>query len=418
MVILTSGTAISQAILIAATPFLSRLYEPSDFGVLGLYISVVMVAVQLASMRYELAIVLPKKEYTAACVLMLAFYILIGITGLAALIFIFGRFWIANKLGNLELAYWLWLVPTSILILGLNNILNYWYVRQKQFLRLSINKILRFGVTVVMQGFAGFVGVGFAGLIGGQLAGNTTSTAMLGALALKDDKKIISRAFFSPRLKEMLKRYKDFAIYGCPTTLINSFSIHMPIFVLTYFFNPNFVGYYMLADRLIKTPGGLIGTSFRQVFLQKANIMFNESGNIHRLLKETTLVLLGIVIVPVILLSIFAPILFSTILGESWITAGIYARWIVFSVVLDIAVIPSIELTRILELQKLLLYYSICILVCRSSALILSGVYFNAFTALISYCGAGVLVNFFLIVAMLKQTKKLSKERNVNGNRL
>ena len=62
---LMTGTAIAQAIPIAISPILTRLYSPEDFGVFALYMGVVSIGGILATGRYEMSVMLPKKDSDA-----------------------------------------------------------------------------------------------------------------------------------------------------------------------------------------------------------------------------------------------------------------------------------------------------------------------------------------------------------------
>ena len=54
------GTILSQLIPIITAPILTRIYTPADYGIFGLYMSIVSIMVTLASARFDLAIFLPK----------------------------------------------------------------------------------------------------------------------------------------------------------------------------------------------------------------------------------------------------------------------------------------------------------------------------------------------------------------------
>ena len=60
VITLMTGTGLAQAIPIAISPILTRLYSPEDFGTFGLYMAIVTIASVLVTGRYELAILLPK----------------------------------------------------------------------------------------------------------------------------------------------------------------------------------------------------------------------------------------------------------------------------------------------------------------------------------------------------------------------
>ena len=63
---LISGTTIAQGITIAISPILSRIYSPSDFGIFAAFSSVIAMISLIIGGRYEVAILLPKKDEDAA----------------------------------------------------------------------------------------------------------------------------------------------------------------------------------------------------------------------------------------------------------------------------------------------------------------------------------------------------------------
>src|ERR1017187_6948853 len=67
--ILAGGTALAQVIAIAASPILTRIYKPSDFGALQVFISLLGLAVVASAGRYELAILLPEDEQSSIDIL-------------------------------------------------------------------------------------------------------------------------------------------------------------------------------------------------------------------------------------------------------------------------------------------------------------------------------------------------------------
>ena len=72
LITLLTGTTLAQGITLLISPILSRLFTPHDFGVFGTFLSIVSAIALIASLRYEIAIVLPKKEDVAINLLALA----------------------------------------------------------------------------------------------------------------------------------------------------------------------------------------------------------------------------------------------------------------------------------------------------------------------------------------------------------
>ena len=62
---LMSGTVLAQAIPIAITPILSRIYTEEDFGILAIYVSIATIVSVIATGRYEMAILLPREDEDA-----------------------------------------------------------------------------------------------------------------------------------------------------------------------------------------------------------------------------------------------------------------------------------------------------------------------------------------------------------------
>ena len=66
---LMTGTTIAQAIPIAISPILTRIYTPEDFGKYALFLSLVMIAMSITTLRYEQAFMLPAKSKDAFALL-------------------------------------------------------------------------------------------------------------------------------------------------------------------------------------------------------------------------------------------------------------------------------------------------------------------------------------------------------------
>jgi O-antigen/teichoic acid export membrane protein len=65
------GNAIAQGITLISIPILTRLYTPEEFGAVALFIGIVNVIAVASNGRYDMSIMLPKREGQA-------FHILIG----------------------------------------------------------------------------------------------------------------------------------------------------------------------------------------------------------------------------------------------------------------------------------------------------------------------------------------------------
>ncbi len=86
--VLLSGTLFAQGIGYAIAPILTRLYSPAEFGELALFMRITGFISAVATLRYELAIPLPKEDKDAYLLYRVAyrigFFVVVFITLLFA----------------------------------------------------------------------------------------------------------------------------------------------------------------------------------------------------------------------------------------------------------------------------------------------------------------------------------------------
>ena len=71
--ILTSGSMIAQLVLLATTPWLSRLFAPESFGHFALMLTISTIGGSVGGLCYEAAVILPRSRRTAQALYRLAF---------------------------------------------------------------------------------------------------------------------------------------------------------------------------------------------------------------------------------------------------------------------------------------------------------------------------------------------------------
>src|ERR1700753_2219660 len=113
--ILVGGTAMTQAIAVAASPVLTRIYRPSDFGVLQVFISLTGFVMVMAAGRYEFALLLPEDEQSAFDLLGVAIGCVCLTTLLTAtLVAMLHQYPAMLPSGVRALRGYLWLLPVSV----------------------------------------------------------------------------------------------------------------------------------------------------------------------------------------------------------------------------------------------------------------------------------------------------------------
>ncbi len=315
------GTAVAQGLLVAASPVLTRLYTPSDFGVLVVYVSLVSLLVTVASLRFELALPLPEGEAEAAgllllCVALVALTTAAGAFGIHAF-----RGRILGWMGEPGLGPYLWLVPVSTLGAGLYQVFTCWAIRKERYDRIARTRVTQGVTQLAVQVAAGLLGQGPAGLLAGDALGRTNGTRTLALLDWRRDWAHVRRT--GPRdLLAAARRYRHFPLYSSGTALLNTLNLRMPGLLLAIGYGPATAGCFALAQRVFALPSSIIGESVAQVFFGESAQL--KGGSLMPLFRGTVrrMFLLGL---PVMALSSAAGwFLFPALFGAAWKSAGVF----------------------------------------------------------------------------------------------
>lgn len=322
---LFSGTAIAQVIPILISPILSRLYSPADFGTMALFASITGIIGIIITGQYENAIVISKKDDDAVNVAALAGIITISISVVCLILVVFFRHFLCQLLKSNDLNYYMFLIPLSVLLTGVYQILNYWSSRKKQFRRLAIRQITQSISSSSVKLGVGLIKPSPGGLIAGNIIGQISATSVLCFLIWRDEKEQI-RFIKKERIKQLAVEFKNFPIFNVPQAFLDSFSANSIIFIISSFFTATILGLYSFATSMVTFPMRILGNSITQVFFQKASEIHSNNHNLWPDIKKL-IIRLALTGLPVfILILLFAPEIFSIVFGSKWHEAGVYAQ--------------------------------------------------------------------------------------------
>ncbi len=398
---LMTGTTIAQAIPIAISPILTRIYTPEDFGVFALFIAIISIFGSIANGRYELAIMLPKKDEDAINIFALGFIITSCISLLLFILVIIFHDYFVNILNNKEIGIWLYFVPVAVFFIGLFNILNYFNTRKKNYKDIANATITKSIVLAIVQLSVGFIKTGAGGLISGEILSRMFANMRLFKNIVKD--KLLMSRVSKVKIIALAKRYKDFPKFSMWSALLNTISIQIPILMLTTFFGVSIVGFYSLSHRFISMPMSLIGGSIGQVFYQKASSIKHDRLALKTLTLKTYKKLFNLGVIPFGIITIYGDYLFSFVFGSEWIIAGEYAQilsvWILFLFIHS----PITSLFNILERQKEFLYINSIVLGTRVVVIFIGGYLIqNSYITIFLYSISGLIINLLILFYLFK----------------
>lgn len=381
---LMTGTTLAQAIPIAISPILTRLYSPEEFGRFALYMAVAMIASVLVTGRYELAILLPRHDRDALHITALAMALSVTISVVLLLIVIFLAQPIAALLGDAALAPWLYWVPASTLLLGLYQSLNYWSNRKAQYKRLAISRTVQSTGVALAQMTSGYAGSGAVGLVGGQITGQVLATSVLARLIWREDRQQI-RALRPTRSLALAKKYINFPKYLIVAHGFNTASGQMPVLLLSALFSTTVAGFFTLTQRVMAAPMALVAGALGDVFRQEASQAYIHQGQCKAIYQKTFKRLLLISVVPFIVFFFVAPALFAWVFGEQWRVAGGYAQILTPKFFFDFVVGPLSAMFMVAEKQRLDLLWQIGLVLVGAGSFYFGYYFSDVKLALIAY---------------------------------
>ena len=135
-----SGTIAAQAITMFFSPFITRLYGPEAFGILGTFTSIIAITTTIAALTFPIAIVLPKKDIEALALIKLSFIIALFMSVITFIIIELIGENLVDLLGVEILAPFLFLIPVLMFLTAGRQIFEQWLIRKKKFK--TIAKIL------------------------------------------------------------------------------------------------------------------------------------------------------------------------------------------------------------------------------------------------------------------------------------
>ena len=357
---LVSGTVLAQIIPILAIPILTRIYAPDAFGILSIFIALAGIIGISSSLRYEIAIPQAKDDANAKIIFNLCLMIIVSIAIISFLITLLANDHLYDAF-NIDKSFsfgLFYLIGFCILFSGYIQLAISKAVRFSEFTTIAIGKISISTSYIFFQLIFGLIAMPL-GLIFGYVIGQ-----LVGAVYFF--KKSISWTLFKFEKENFLqmranaKEYKNLPIYSAPSSMVDNFSSQLPLLVVAASYDLVTVGLLGIAYRVTGIPISMVSLSISQIIFQKiASDEGRKPGYIKKILKQSILGLL-LIIIPFALVIFFSgSALFAIVFGEEWGLAGTYAGIIVIGLVFQFIASPNSVVLSLKENIKLGAFWQI-----------------------------------------------------------
>ncbi|MGC7948027.1 lipopolysaccharide biosynthesis protein [Bacillus sp. II_CA] len=360
--ILLGGNVAGQAIIFLSSFLITRFYTPEDFGAASIYTAILSIVLVVASWRYEMAIPIAKnKEDSIHLVVLCCLITLVNTIIIIILLALGGSLLELDALRNVK-AY-LWLIPFSLIGMSIYQILSYWAIRNEMFSKIAKTKLNQSIGQVSLYISLGYALNGPLGLILGDIFGKILGIRILINTKLVSIVRRI-RTIKKDDLKRVAYRFKDFPLISSWSAIINTIGLQIPSILIANLYSSTIVGWYMLGQKIILVPFGMLGQAVAQVYISKLTNYFREQPEkCYPLFKNIVVKLCLVGSVPCLLLFLFGESIFSILFGPDWAEAGRYVQILTPMFFLYFVSFPLSQTLSILEYQRLQLIWDILRLV-------------------------------------------------------
>lgn len=411
---LLSANVIAQVIGIIVYPILTRIYSPEDFGVMNLFCSIAGILALFATAEYQSAIVIPRNNKDAFVLIRWIGVIMIGITLFILLSLPFAHP-IAQLFNTPHLADWYWLMPICVITIAGWNVINYWYIRRKEY-----GAISRYQYSLSILSASSKVGLGYGGLLQGGLIISIVFGQFTALLASIWNNRCLwlslhrATPFSLQESWKVAKRYRKFPIFNLPRSIVNYISGQLPVLLFAPVFGERCVGFWGMAILLGFAPITMISKTLYQILYGYiANAQKNQES-ILPFIRRFTFRVIAIELPLLVILYFAMPTLVTWILGVEWLPTADMLQWMLPWIGVIVLTSSTSFFSDLFQQQKTGLYFEIASALTRLGSIGI-GIYFHNYMVAVACYAIG---NFAVTTAMylwqISLVRKHEKDEHTN----
>lgn len=403
---LTSLAAIAKIITVLTLPFLSRLYDPEDFGLLSGYVAMLGFVACIGAFKIEFTVSLPRSLRRARFLLAAALVMSLVIIVLIALFVFLAWPRISPAYDDAGLLACFLISSMGVLWFS---IFRQWLTRMENYTAIGMaqcrQSLAQIGVRAVIPVFN--ISTALPGLIIGDVAGRLV---MAYATWRASARFAILRYMRSFRIwLAVLNPYKKHCLTHTVSSLLNELPTALLPLTVIYFYRETQAGYVSMAYQAVQAAANVLIVAAAQVFFGNITQLFHQQpqlvhGRFWRLIGQLSLLMLpGIVIVLAC-----GPWLFALVFGEKWERAGVYCQLLLPILVMQLVAGPVLNLlvlTRRIHRQCLVNFVWVSATFCLIGINLLQPMDITLYLAWFS--GIAALIYLWLVVEINNATKNL-----------
>jgi len=353
------------------TPIITRLYLPDAYGTMSAVVGITSLTLPFFTLLYDRAILLAREEKDIQALRALLNVVPTVLSVVLFVVLLIGGDPLLTAAGLPALGHYALFIP---LLLVLTN----WSMTGHQvvaarlryaesFIYRSISTVGS-KVTAVLHGW--LVGGSALGLISAEIVLRLSELTFNSRVILRDNPlKLALKAKYRDMVGVM-KKYGAFPKFELPAVILARVSGRIPLWWIPPTYGMAAFGHYGLGLSLLEMPLGLLSHSMSQTFYQKAAQVFHDEGP--KRLRSITFRTMAFIsigsIIPMLLIGLFAEVLFEFLFGNEWGMAGRMAQALTVMYFAKLTVEPVTSVLRVIGKQHSYVWFNVLLLVLRLGA--------------------------------------------------
>ena len=351
-----SSSSLAQLTVICITPLLTQFFSPEEFGIYAFYISVCTIFGSIANGKFDIAIMLPKKNIDSVNIFILSILISFTFSFLVLIVlYLFKNLIFRNEYVVFVKLYYVF--PITIFFIGLNSSILSFFNRQTAYNEIAKNNVIKSTTNSFSSLFLGIKKIATGMIIGNLISLTVTLLVNFSYIKNKINKRDIKRTLI---ISNFIK-YIDFIRFSTISNFFNSVSSFGITTIIILFFGPKVAGLYFLAEKIFAVPISILTSSISQVYFEKASRLFyRDKFELLQLTLKIQKNIFKILFPSLLFLCLLGEILLN-ILGEEWSKAGAILKFISVYILFKNIYSPISHIGDILNKQKQLLLFNFSI---------------------------------------------------------
>lgn len=308
---------VAQAIPFLAMPALTRLYDPSAFGLYTIIASLVGCIGAAAPMKFDVAVPISKTADEARSLWQISTIVTVLILALLLLIGRSSPSWLEHI--DISPTGGTWpLVLVASGVVAAFQFSNAWLLYAHSYVAISLIKLVR-GLSFVGFALLFFdTRLGNRGLLFGFLAAALVGAIISFVVALARG----LRPFRLETIWQVFSRYSDFPLKAAVPAMLDLVALTAPLLAISRFYSLSDAAMFGLFRQAITAPLSLVSAAFGQVLTRQLAELIASKQHVYRLVLNTFVVLIGISSVIAVAVLLEGPQIFRVIYGAKWPEAG------------------------------------------------------------------------------------------------